>query len=107
MNIIAAKEILSSTTPAATPRRRLPRLPRLVARALCYLRREMDAYQLEELKRQFRRCGQNVDVSPECTIWGASGFQIGDNSCIHRYTHIFAAGGVTIGRNVMISANCS
>lgn len=106
MNSVA-KEAGALDESVPLPIRRMPRLPRLLARALCYLKREVESYQLEELKRQFRRCGRNVEISTRCTIWGAAGFQIGDNSCIHSYTHIFAGGGVTIGRNVMISTNCA
>jgi acetyltransferase-like isoleucine patch superfamily enzyme len=90
----------------ATIRRR-PRLPRWVARALSYLKREVEAYEVAAWKRQFGCCGINVEISPRCAIWSFEGLRIGDNSCIHSFSHIFAGGGVEIGRNVMISANCS
>lgn len=92
---------------AVSMRPKRPRIPRLLARTFSYLRREVEAFEVAEWKRNFRRCGQNVEISSRCSIWGFEGLQIGDNSCIHQFTHIFASGGVTIGRNVMISVNCS
>src|SRR5580700_1071599 len=88
-------------------RNRRPHVPRLLARLLSYLKREAEAHDVQEWKRHFRRCGTNVEISPRCSIWGFAGLQIGDNSCIHQFTHIFASGGVEIGRNVMISSNCA
>jgi acetyltransferase-like isoleucine patch superfamily enzyme len=103
-----AKTVLpGSSHEAGAPARQRPRIPRLLLRALSYLKREVEAYEVENWKRHFRRCGINVEISPRCSIWGFEGLQIGDNSCIHQFTHIFAGGGVNIGHNVMISANCS
>jgi acetyltransferase-like isoleucine patch superfamily enzyme len=88
------------------PRRRVS-LPPLVARVLWYLKREVEAYEVSQWKKSFGYCGDNVDISSRCSIWGCEGLKIGDNSCINPFTHIFASGGVKIGRNVMISANCT
>ena len=87
-------------------RRRRTRIPRVIARTLRYLKREVEAYDVEQWKRNFGKCGVNVSISPRCSVWGFEGLQVGDNSCIHEFTHIFASGGVAIGRNAMIYVNC-
>jgi maltose O-acetyltransferase len=84
-----------------------PRLPWPIARLLSYLKRQVEAYDVEMWKRSFRACGRDVHISPQCSIWGFEGFSIGDHSVIHQFTHIFASGGVDIGRGVMVSSNCA
>jgi len=93
--------------PATTIQRRPPRLPNLLIRGLSFLLREVNEFEITRRKSHFRYCGQHVELSSHCSIWGFEGLSIGDHSVVHQYTHIFASGGVTIGRRVMISVNCS
>jgi maltose O-acetyltransferase len=68
---------------------------------------EYENFKINELKKRLRRCGENVFISPKAIIWSESEVEIGDNVCIHSFTHIFAGGGLKIGNGTMISSNCS
>jgi maltose O-acetyltransferase len=107
-----AMEIDATAAPPAADRvprvwRSRPKLPRWIARTLTYLKREVESYEVETWKASLRRCGTEVQISERCSIWGYEGLSIGDRSAIHQFTHIFATGGVNIGSDVMISANCT
>lgn len=58
-------------------------------------------------KRRFEACGRKVDIEYPCHIWSPERMRVGDDVCIHRFTHIFAGGGLEIGDGVQISSNCS
>jgi acetyltransferase-like isoleucine patch superfamily enzyme len=64
-------------------------------------------YCVRRIKSRFKSCGKNVFISPKCIIWSEDCLEIGDNACIHSFTHIFAGGGIVISEGAMISANCS
>ena len=81
--------------------------PLLMLRVLSYLKRRLGAHEVTVWKRNMRYCGQGVEISELSSIWGWEGFSIGDGSVINQFTHIFASGGVDIGRHVLISSNCS
>ena len=81
--------------------------PWIMFRALGYLKRKVEEQEVAMWKRNMRYCGADVQISERCSIWGWEGFSIGDGSVINQFTHIFASGGVEIGRDVMISSNCS
>jgi acetyltransferase-like isoleucine patch superfamily enzyme len=59
------------------------------------------------LKGQLGYCGKNVYISSKSLICSPNELEIGDNVCIHAFTHIFAGGGLKIGSGSMISSNCS
>lgn len=101
--------VLAAAPPQAVARRvrKVPDLPRLLVRVLSYVQRQVAAFDVERQKRAMRRCGRNVQISPQCFIWGLEGFAIGDDSSVHQFTHVFASGGVEIGSGVLISANVS
>ena len=40
-------------------------------------------------------------------IWSPNELSLGDEVCLHAFSHIFAGGGVTLEDYVMISSNCS
>ena len=54
----------------------------------------------------FKYCGKNVNINSTCNILVPQQFSIGDNSSISSYTVIYAAFGVEIGNNCLISSNC-
>jgi len=58
------------------------------------------------IKRQFKYCGSNVFIDSSCSILVPPGLEIGDNSSISSFTTIYAAFGVKIGSDVLISSNC-
>jgi maltose O-acetyltransferase len=68
---------------------------------------EYENFKINELKKRLRSCGENVLISPKAIIWSETEVEIGDNVCIHSFTHIFAGGGLKIGNGTMISSNCS
>ena len=70
------------------------------------LEKMVHAERTRRLKRLFKYCGQNVFVDRTCHILVPEQFEIGDNSSISSYTTIYAAFGVTIGKNCLISSNC-
>ena len=53
-------------------------------------------------------CGKNVTIYPDVMLFGDGKIEIGDNVDIGNGTIIYAskAGGVTIGSNTMIAAQC-
>ena len=54
------------------------------------------------------KIGNNVTIYPDATFWGGGHIEIGDNCSIGQSTVIFASksGGVTIGNNTHIAAQC-
>lgn len=54
------------------------------------------------------KIGNNVHIYPNVTFWGDGRIEIGDNCSIGQGTVIFASdsGGVTIGNNTHIAAQC-
>ena len=82
-------------------------VPKTLGRLLSYLKRRTQEYEVERWKGCLRACGRGVQLSPLCSIWGFEGMSIRDYSVVHQFTHIFASGGVEIGKHVMISSNCS
>jgi acetyltransferase-like isoleucine patch superfamily enzyme len=80
---------------------------RFFLRACDRLRRECDDFRVERTKVALGACGERVFLSAHAIVWSEAGLRLGDDVAIHSFTHIFAAGGVTIGSGTMISANCS
>jgi maltose O-acetyltransferase len=69
--------------------------------------RAYDVAAVRRLKMSLASCGEDVHIGKHVVIWGVSNVHIGSHVGIHSLTHIFGAGGVTIGSNVYISAGCS
>lgn len=82
-------------------------MKRLFYRTLSFLNRELGYFQINELKSRFSGCGKNVHIHSTCTVLVPEMMNIGDNSSISAYTMIFAGCGVTIGKDCLISSNCS
>ena len=64
-------------------------------------------YNAERIKKQFKKCGARVYLSPNACLWGVDELSVGDDVCIHSFTHIFCGGGVSIGAGTRISSNCA
>jgi acetyltransferase-like isoleucine patch superfamily enzyme len=79
----------------------------MLLRIIGFLRRKISSYRTNQILKRLKRCGSDVYISPHCLIWSESCLEIGDNVCIHAFTHIFAGGGLKIGSRTMISSNCS
>lgn len=79
---------------------------------LCYvpldiLMRIYDRGKKQKLISSLKSCGKNPFIGPQCIIRCSHNLEMGNNVCINTFTHIFADGGVQIGDNTLISANCS
>lgn len=59
------------------------------------------------LKRRLKSCGDDVRIGRHVVIWSENCVALGDNVEINGLTHIFGAGGVTIGAGTLVSACCS
>ncbi len=66
-----------------------------------------ERYRFEEQKRKFAECGEGVYISPHAVIWGESNVKLGSHVVVHSFTHMFGAGGITVGDRTQISALCS
>src|SRR5580658_2247802 len=53
------------------------------------------------------KMGRSVGIYSHVIIYDAACVSIGDNSTILSFTLLFGSGGITIGRDVLISSNCS
>jgi maltose O-acetyltransferase len=53
------------------------------------------------------KMGRSVGIYSHVIIHDAACVSIGDNSTILSFTLLFGSGGIRIGRNVLISSNCS
>jgi maltose O-acetyltransferase len=51
--------------------------------------------------------GRSVEIYGNVVIHNAARVSIGDNSTVLSFTVLFGSGGITIGRDVLISSNCS
>ncbi len=88
------------------------RLVRGLVRSLIYIPLDKFLTIYEEGKKKrlissFKACGEGTYLGPQCIIHDSYNLELGNNVCINSFTHIFAGGGVKIGDNSMISANCS
>ena len=88
------------------------RLLRGLLRYLIYIPLDKSLKIYEEGKRKrlissFKACGEGIYLGSQCIVHDSHNLELGNNVCINSFTHIFAAGGVKIGDNSMISANCS
>jgi maltose O-acetyltransferase len=53
------------------------------------------------------RMGRSVGIYSRVIIYDAARVSIGDNTTILSFTLLFGTGGITIGRDVLISSHCS
>jgi len=68
--------------------------------------RRLNAQCVKRTKALFKFCGKDVFIDATCHILIPQQMEIGDNSSISSYTTIYAAFGVKIGKNCLISSNC-
>jgi len=68
--------------------------------------KRLNAQNVKRTKALLKFCGKNVFIDSTCHILIPQQMEIGDNSSISSYTTIYAAFGVKIGKNCLISSNC-
>lgn len=64
-------------------------------------------YRVKLYLKGFKKYGDNVLFNFPVKIEGKSKIEIGRDSAIGTYTHIWGNGGVTIGERVLIAAHCA
>jgi acetyltransferase-like isoleucine patch superfamily enzyme len=82
-------------------------IPNFVLKIIWSLVEHSRYYHAESTKKQFRKCGARVEISPNAFLWGVGELSVGDDVCVHSFTHIFCGGGVRIGTGTRISSNCA
>lgn len=80
---------------------------KLINRLLLFLEKKKKEAEYIRLKNSMKYCGSNVKLESSCHIIVPQNFEIGDNSSISSYTVVFATFGVNIGKNCLISSNCT
>jgi acetyltransferase-like isoleucine patch superfamily enzyme len=70
------------------------------------IERIIEARKIINTKNSLKYCGKNVVIYQSCSIIMPGNMEIGDDSSIAPHTTIFAAFGVRIGKNCLISSNC-
>lgn len=70
------------------------------------LERRINLKRTKRIKKLLKFCGKDVFIDSACHILIPQQMEIGDNSSISSYTTIYAAFGVKIGKNCLISSNC-
>jgi len=66
----------------------------------------LEQRRVNDLHNNLKHCGANIRLHPTCHILVPQHMEIGDNTSISSYTTIYAAFGVKIGKNCLISSNC-
>jgi len=73
----------------------------IVLRLRAYVARLED----REVKRSLHFCGKNVRIYHPVVFYGAEALDIGDNTSVAPYVHIWCGGRVIIGANCMIGSH--
>ncbi|MEX6689939.1 acyltransferase [Danxiaibacter flavus] len=79
---------------------------RIVYKIVFAANRRIQQQQMKRNNALLKYCGSKVFIHPSCHILVPQQMEIGDNSSISSYTTIYAAFGVKIGCNCLISSNC-
>jgi maltose O-acetyltransferase len=82
-------------------------MAKFIYRVLFFIRKRMDKEKIKRLKADMKYCGSNVKIETNCHFIVPQQLVIGNNSSISAFTTIFATFGVVIGKNCLISSNCS
>lgn len=78
----------------------------LLFRSYFFIIKHLELEKRKQFEKSFKFFGNNVRIERTCEILSPHNFQIGDNSSISHFTTIYAAFGVSIGKNCFISSNC-
>ena len=68
-------------------------------------RRWSAEYDDRELKKRMHLCGRNVMIYPPVVFYGPEALDIGDNTSVAPFVHIWCGGRVIIGANCMIASH--
>jgi acetyltransferase-like isoleucine patch superfamily enzyme len=69
------------------------------------LKRMSATYDDRQLKKSMHLCGRNVVIYPPVVFYGAEALDIGDNTSVAPFVHIWCGGRVIIGSNCMIASH--
>jgi len=69
------------------------------------MRRWVADYDDRTLKNKLHFCGRNVVIYPPVVFYGAEALDIGDNTSVAPFVHIWCGGRVVIGVNCMIASH--
>ncbi|MBC8022956.1 MAG: acyltransferase [Burkholderiales bacterium] len=69
------------------------------------LRRWAAEYDERMLKKSLHFCGSNVVIYPPVVFYGPEALDIGDNTSVAPFVHIWCGGRVVIGANCMIASH--
>jgi acetyltransferase-like isoleucine patch superfamily enzyme len=78
----------------------------MLYRLLFALEKRINQQRTKQIKALLKFCGKDVFIDSTCHILIPGQMEIGDNSSISSYTTVYAAFGVKIGSNCLISSNC-
>lgn len=73
--------------------------------AFAWLRRALDESLDREIKRGMHFCGSNVVLYHPVVFYGPAALDIGDNTSVAPFVHIWCGGRVIIGANCMIGSH--
>jgi maltose O-acetyltransferase len=77
----------------------------LLDSVIAWIARAVDETRDRRLKRSLHFCGRNVAVYPPVVFYGAAALDIGDNSSVAPFVHIWCGGRVVIGADCMIGSH--
>jgi acetyltransferase-like isoleucine patch superfamily enzyme len=69
------------------------------------MRRRVADYDDRLLRKSMHFCGRNVVIYPPVVFYGAEALDIGDNTSVAPFVHIWCGGRVVIGSNCMIASH--
>lgn len=69
------------------------------------IRRWLEAHKMRELKESMHFCGRNVTIYPPVVFYGAEALDMGDDTSVAPYVHIWCGGRVIIGARCMIGSH--
>jgi maltose O-acetyltransferase len=77
----------------------------ILERIVLRVRRYVADLEERKLRESLHFCGRNVQIYPPVVFYGAEALDIGDNTSIAPYVHIWCGGRVIIGANCMIGSH--
>ena len=72
---------------------------------LSWIRKTLEESQDRALKRSLHLCGRNVTIYQPVVFYGPAALDIGDNSSVAPFVHIWCGGRVVIGAECMIGSH--
>jgi acetyltransferase-like isoleucine patch superfamily enzyme len=70
-----------------------------------FISRWLESHSIRQIKESMHFCGQNVTIYPPVVFYGAEALDVGDNTSVAPYVHIWCGGRVIIGARCMIGSH--